>query len=222
MNDRTEVKHGLTRDLAAERSRREILQIATNEFALHGLAGARVQAIAEQMRTSKGMIYYYFGNKEGLYLAVLENVYASIREAEDNAHLDPSMPADTMLQAYIELTFDYHDHFPVFSRIISMENIHNARFLKRSAKIKLENLPVLATLQRIIDRGISSKIFRPDVSATELHYMISALCVYRVSNRSTFGAIFDVDFEDPDVRCQQRRLAVDAILGMLRRDRSGG
>ncbi|WP_409241951.1 TetR/AcrR family transcriptional regulator, partial [Caballeronia sp. INML3] len=107
--------------MAAVRTRAEILQIATEEFALHGYTGARVDAIAERMRVSKAMIYYYFTNKDGLYLAVLEHVYSLIRDAEEATRLDQESPAEQLLSRYIENTFEFHENNQVFSRIISIE-----------------------------------------------------------------------------------------------------
>ncbi len=211
----TERKKVNQRDLAADRTKSEILAVATEEFATNGFTGARVDAIAERIRTSKAMIYYYFGSKDGLYIAVMENVYSSIREAEENIQLDHDGPARQTLRTYIESTFEYHERFPMFSRIISIENINNAAFLKMSQSIKAKNRPVLQTLERILERGIAEGSFRPDITPLDLHYLISALCIYRVSNRQTFGTIFDVDFADEAVRDRQRELAVQGVLLLL-------
>ncbi|MGF6768144.1 AcrR family transcriptional regulator [Paraburkholderia sp. GAS199] len=208
-------KRANQRDLAAERTRAEILQIAVDEFASHGYTGARVDAIAERMRTSKGMIYYYFTNKEGLYTAVLEHVYSLIRDAEEATRIDLDTPAEDLLRAYIENTFEFHERNLVFSRIISIENIHNADFLKRSPTIKATNRPVLDTLKNILERGVEAGTFRGDVTPVELHYLISALCIYRVSNRQTFGTLFDVDFASKKTRARQKTIAVEAVMKLL-------
>jgi AcrR family transcriptional regulator len=210
-----EPKRTNQRDLAAVRTRSEILQIATEEFALHGYTGARVDAIAERMRVSKAMIYYYFTNKDGLYLAVLEHVYSLIRDAEEATRLDYESPAEQLLSRYIENTFEFHENNQVFSRIISIENIHNAAFLKKSPTIKATNRPVLETLTSILHRGIAAGTFRRDIGAVDLHYLISALCIYRVSNRHTFGTLFDVDFAKKSTRKKQRMLAVESVLTLL-------
>jgi AcrR family transcriptional regulator len=208
-------KRANQRDLAAERTRAEILQIATEEFALHGYTGARVDAIAERMRVSKAMIYYYFTNKDGLYLAVLEHIYALIRDAEETTRLDHDSPPEQVLSKYIENTFDFHENNQVFSRIIAIENIHNAAFLKKSPTIKATNRPVLETLKSILDRGVAEGTFRKDVSPVDLHYMISALCIYRLSNRQTFGTLFDYDFASKTTRKKQRMIAVESVLALL-------
>ncbi len=75
-----------------ERTKKEILEVATEEFAKSGFAGARVDEIASRTRTTKRMIYYYFGSKERLYIAVLEKAYEDIRVTEQNVdveNLDP-------------------------------------------------------------------------------------------------------------------------------------
>ena len=203
------------RDLSAERTRQEIIGVATEEFATHGLTGARVDEIARRTRTSKAMLYYYFGSKNGLYLAVMEDVYASIRKAEEAAHIDHGATAAQMLRAYVENTFDYHAEFPLFARMISIENIHNARFLKQSQQVKEMNRPLLETIKTILDRGVAEGAFRKDVKPLELHYVISSLCIFRISNGQTFGAIFDVDLASPAIQKRQRKLVTETVLGLV-------
>jgi AcrR family transcriptional regulator len=210
-----ELKKENLRDISAERTKQDIIQVATEEIATHGLTGARVDEIAKRTSTSKAMIYYYFGSKNGLYLAVMDNIYANIRKAEESAHIAPDAPASSMLRAYVENTFDYHAEYPLFARMISIENIHNASFLKQSIKIKDMNRPLLLTIKSILDRGIAEGTFRKDVKPLELHYVISALCIFRISNGQTFGAIFDVDLHSAPWRKRQRKLVVEAVLGVV-------
>jgi AcrR family transcriptional regulator len=198
----------------AEQTRAEILQIAADEFAEHGFAGARVDRIAAQMRTTKRMIYYYFGSKEDLCLAVLERAYAAIRRAEqeiDVDHLDPI----SAIRRLAELTFDHHEANPSFLRLVSIENIHRAEHLRRSSQIANLNVPVIDLIARILDRGYASGAFVRKVDAIDLHMMISAFCVFRVSNQHTFGVLFDRDLTSPDLRDRYRKMLADMVVSYL-------
>jgi AcrR family transcriptional regulator len=198
----------------AEQTRAEILQIAADEFAEHGFAGARVDRIAAQMRTTKRMIYYYFGSKEDLYLAVLERAYAAIRRAEqeiDVDHLDPI----SAIRRLAELTFDHHEANPSFLRLVSIENIHRAEHLRRSSQIANLNVPAIDLIARILDRGYASGAFVRKVDAIDLHMMISAFCVFRVSNQHTFGVLFDRDLTSPDLRDRYRKMLADMVVSYL-------
>jgi AcrR family transcriptional regulator len=198
----------------AEQTRAEILQIAADEFAEHGFAGARVDRIAAQMRTTKRMIYYYFGSKEDLYLAVLERAYAAIRRAEqeiDVDHLDPT----AAIRRLAELTFDHHEANPSFLRLVSIENIHRAEHLRRSSQIANLNVPAIDLIARILERGYASGVFVRRVDAIDLHMMISAFCVFRVSNQHTFGVLFDRDLTSPDLRDRYRRMLADMVVSYL-------
>jgi len=201
-----------TRD--AERTRAEIIDVATREFADKGYAGARVDEIAAKMSTTKRMIYYYFGNKEQLYIEVLEHAYAGIRAIEqklDVAHLDP---VDAMRQL-AELTFDHHESHPDFIRLVSIENIHRAEHIARSTVLSGLADPALDVLARILHRGHATGVFRGDVDPLDIHMVISSFCVFRIANRHTWGAIFKRDMLDPRWRAQHRRLLGDLVLDYL-------
>lgn len=198
----------------ADRTRAEILAVATREFADKGFDGARVDEIAAKMSTTKRMLYYYFGGKEQLYIAVLDRAYAQIRalEAElDVEHLDP---VDAIRQL-AELTFDHHESHPDFIRLVSIENIHRAEHIARSATLPGLANPALDVLARILSRGRASGVFRPDADPLDVHMMISAFCVFRTANRHTFNAIFQRDMLDPARREHYRAMLVELVLGYL-------
>ena len=198
----------------AAKTRNQILQIAAKEFADQGYAGARVDQIAARTRTTKRMIYYYFGGKEQLYVAVLEQAYAAIRQAEqeiDVEHLDPT----SAIRRLAQLTFDHHESNPDFIRLVSIENIHRAEHLARSEHLTNFNTPAIELITRILDRGRTSGAFTRDVDAVDLHMMISAFCVFRVANRYTFGAIFDRDLTSPALHDHYRDMLADMVVGYL-------
>jgi AcrR family transcriptional regulator len=201
-----------TRD--ADRTRAEILDVATAVFADQGYSGARVDEIAARTRTTKRMLYYYFGSKEGLYLAVLERAYAGIRELEQQVDVEHLAPAEAMRQL-AEITFDHHEAHPDFIRLVGIENIHRAEHLARSAVLDRLASPALEVLSGILERGRAAGVFRDDVDALDVHMVISAFCVFRIANRHTWKTIFRRDMLDPARRVRYRRLLGDLVLEYL-------
>lgn len=193
----------------------DIIEVATREFAENGLDGARVDEIAEKTRTSKRMIYYYFESKEGLYQAVLEKVYSDIRAREAGLRLEMLAPEEA-LRTLVESTVDYDDAHPHLFRLVSIENINYARFVKRSKTIRTMNESAIKGVADILRRGYRDGVFQTKVDPTDLHMMISALSYFRVANRHTFGLIFGVDFDDPATRRRQRKLIGDAIIRLVK------
>jgi len=201
-----------TRDPA--RTRAEILDVARREFARNGYAGARVDEIAALTRTTKRMIYYYFGGKQDLYIAVLEQVYAEVRAAEatiDVAHLAPAQAIRTLA----ELTFDHHEAHPDFIKLVSIENIHRAEYLRRSEALANLGAPVIDLISRILAAGRASGEFTADADALDVHMLISAFCVFRIANQHTFGALFDRDLTAAEHRARHRKMVGDLIVAYL-------
>jgi AcrR family transcriptional regulator len=198
------------------RTRNEILEVATREFVERGYAGARVDDIAARTSTTKRMIYYYFGGKERLYIAVLERAYAAIRSAEQDVdvdHLDPT----AAIRRLAELTFDHHESHPDFIRLVSIENIHHAEHMAKSTRLANLNTPAIDLIAGILERGRAEGAFRREVDAVDLHMMISAFCVFRVANRHTFGTIFGRDLTDPALRDRYRQMLGDMVVDYLSR-----
>jgi AcrR family transcriptional regulator len=200
----------------AEDARFNILEVAAQEFADKGLAGARVDEIAEKINSSKRMIYYYFGGKEQLYRAVLEQAYAKIRARESAANY-ATMNAEEALRQYVGHTFDYHAEHPEFVRLVMNENIHYGAHIGAVPGIKERNHSVIATLQDIIDKGVKERRFRKGIDPVELHMLVSALCFYNVSNRYTFAANFGVDMGLPKVAKRRREVVIETILRFCRK-----
>lgn len=199
------------RTRAPEQTRREILEAAIAEFSEKGYAGGRVDDIAARTRTTKRMIYYYFGGKEQLYAAVLERMYGGMRDAEAALRLDALPPMDA-LRRLVEVTFDHHAAHPEFVRLVSVENIHEARNVAASPTIRARNAAVIGTLQALLARGEKEGVFREGLDALDLHMLISSFCFYRVSNRHTLAAIFGRDLLAPATRDAHRRMITEAVL----------
>jgi len=204
-----------------ERTRRDILDVATEEFAAAGFSGARVDVIAERTRTSKRMIYYYFGSKEGLYLATLEKVYGELRAAE--MRLDPAHDCPiAALRHLIELTFDYQDAHPEFVRLVNAENVNHGRYIEQSQAIRSVNVSIIDVLAAILRRGQELGLFRPGLDPVDVHMLISAFCFFRVSNRHTFGTVFQRNLAAPELRQRHRAMISEVILGWLTRTDDAG
>ncbi|MDX0772566.1 TetR family transcriptional regulator [Sinorhizobium medicae] len=197
-----------------QKTKEDILNIATEEFSAFGLSGARVDAIAEKTRTSKRMIYYYFGSKEGLYLAVLEKAYRKIRSLEADLELADLPPVEA-LRTLIASTFDHDEKNPDFVRLVSIENIHHASHMKQSSEIGELNLSIVRTIDEILDRGRREGVFRRDIDAIDLHMLISAFCFFRVSNRYTFGTIFHRELSEPNLYNRHKQMIADAVTAYV-------
>jgi AcrR family transcriptional regulator len=197
-----------------EAVKREILDVATQEFARKGLSGARVDEIAARTSTAKRMIYYYFGDKEGLYQAVLEAAYGHIRELERALDLAALPPAEALAEL-VRASFDHHADHPEFVRLVMVENIHDARHLKASA-IGAVNSSAIAVLSDIHARGVAEGVFRPGLAPLDIHLTISALSFYNVSNRATILEGFGHDMAAPEARAARREAVVEAVLRYVR------
>jgi AcrR family transcriptional regulator len=192
-------------------TRQDIVAVATREFAEHGLAGARIDEIAAKTRSSKRMIYYYFGDKDGLYLKVLEAAYAEVRAVEGAVELDDLPPAQA-LRRLVEVTFDHHNTHEDFIRLVMIENIHRGDFLARSRAIQELNVAAIGKVERLYRRGVKAGAFRPGLDPIDLHWQISALCFFNVSNRATFSSIFKRDLAAAASLASLREGVVDMIL----------
>ncbi|MCM2293120.1 TetR family transcriptional regulator [Allorhizobium sp. BGMRC 0089] len=191
--------------------RRDILSVAMEEFSENGLSGARIDEIAARTRTSKRMIYYYFGDKEGLYQHVLEQAYAHVREGESELDLEGLDPV-TALDRLTQFTFDHHRKNPAFIRMVMIENIHKGRYINQSAIIRQLNRPVIEALQSVLLRGREHGCFRPDIEALELHWHISALSFFNVSNQASFSFIFGNSLFEPEGQQTLSRHVADMVL----------
>ncbi|OOO29752.1 TetR family transcriptional regulator [Agrobacterium sp. YIC 4121] len=169
--------------------RRDILSVAMEEFSQNGLSGARIDEIAARTRTSKRMIYYYFTDKESLYQHVLEEAYAKVRGGESDLGLDDLEPV-AALEKLCRFTFDHHRRNPAFIRMVMIENIHHGRHMQSSGTIRELNRTAIEALESVLVRGQQSGIFRQGIDALELHWQISALSFFNVSNVATFSFIF--------------------------------
>ena len=179
-----------------EATRRRVLDAAKGEFARLGFAGARVAAIAARARINKQLLYHYFGNKEGLYLAVLERAYGDIRESESRLDVEHLAPLDA-LKTMVEFTWNYYLDHPEFLALVSNENLHKAAHMRRSEVIGRIHAPFRARLASILTRGVRAGVFRRGVDADQLNLTIAAIGYYYLTNRHTNSIIYETDLMAP-------------------------
>ena len=198
----------------ADRTRAEILAVATAEFAERGYDGARVDEIAARTRTTKRMIYYYFGGKKQLYIEALEQAYARIRAAELQVNVDHLDPV-AAVRRLAEITFDHHEANPDFIRLVSIENIHRGEHIAQLPRLVELNTTAVQRLGTLLERGRAQGVFHAGADAVDVHAMISSFCFFRVANQHTFGTIFGRNLVDPGRREHYRRMLGDMVVAYL-------
>jgi AcrR family transcriptional regulator len=206
-----------TRTNDPERTKANILEVAAAEFGEKGLAGARIDEIAALTKTSKRMIYYYFGNKEGLYLAVLEESYKKVRDIEAELHLQDLEP-EQALRRLVAFTFDHHLSHENYIRLVMSENINRGQYIAQSKNIQELNVPAIAAIRHLYQRGVKTRVFRPGLDAVDIHASISALSFFNVSNRHTFGVIFKLDTRSPAYVAHRRDSVIEMVARFMRAD----
>ncbi|MGA7488324.1 MAG: TetR family transcriptional regulator [Xanthobacteraceae bacterium] len=198
-----------------DRTREAILAAAQREFAAKGLSGGRVDAIARRARANKRMIYHYFGNKDGLYLAALERVYADLRGTERTLDLGHLAPA-AAIRRLVEFTFDYSRRHPELISLINNENLHGARHLRKSKKVRGLHSPFVAMIGDILRRGVAQGVFRRGLDPIDLYITIAAVGYFYLSNNRTLSAIFGRDLGSAAACRRRKRHNVDVILHAIR------
>jgi TetR/AcrR family transcriptional regulator len=201
------------RDPAA--TRRKLLAAARRAFALHGLAGARVDEIAARAGVNKQLVYHYFGDKDALYLAVLEGVYKEIREQEHKLNLEGLPPKDAV-KRLIEASFDHLATHPEFIMLLNDENRGGARHVRSSSRLEAMHSPLVSMVSRILRDGERAGIFRKGVNALQLYISIAGLSYFFFSNTATLSAIFGKDLSSRTARLDRRKHVVDLVLHSLR------
>ncbi len=201
----------------ADRSQRDILDAARDEFALHGLGGARMDRIAERASVNKRLIYYYFESKESLFLAVLERAYESIRGEEQQLELTQIEPTEA-IRRLIAFTWDYYLAHPEFLTLLNSENLHRARHLKQSSKIPAMHSPLVQTLADVLERGHKSGVFRAGVDPVQLYISIAGLSYFYLGNNHTLSTIFKRSLLGQKAKIERLSHMTELVLGYLVRD----
>ncbi|MBT3536704.1 MAG: TetR family transcriptional regulator [Rhodospirillaceae bacterium] len=198
-----------------EAARQRILAAALAEFSEKGLGGARVDVIAKRAGANKRMLYHYFGNKDDLFLAVLELAYGEIRDAERALNLDDLSPVEGM-RKLVAFTFDYFVTAPYFINLLNSENLHGARHLRRSKAILDMHGPVIGLITDLLRRGAAEGVFRDDADPIEVFITNASVGYFYFSNIHTLSTIFDRDLTTDEEVAARRAHVIDVVLGYLR------
>lgn len=197
-----------------ELNRASLLAAATREFASRGFQGARLEVIAQEVAITRAMIYYYFGGREGLYLAALEDVYRHIRASEAQVDLQGLGPVEAMRKLTC-FRIDYYVENPLMVAMVSIENQLEAGYIKSSKEIGALAGSSLEPLATVLKQGQKSGVFRKGIDVIELHQVMVSLGMFNVSHRHTFGAVFRRELDSPDRLVRTRELACEVVLGFL-------
>ncbi len=217
MTDEQAIQASVNRSRDSDRSQQAILQAASDEFAQHGLGGARVERIAERAGLDKRLIYYYFSSKDRLFQAVLEETYKRIRSAESALQLADLDPVEAV-RRLTEFTWKYHVEHPEFVTLLNSANLHGARHLQESAQIREMNSPLIELLTGILERGRAAGVFRGGVDPVQLYISIASLAFFYVSNNATLSTIFGRNLMTPKALNERLSHVLDVVLGYLIRE----
>ena len=200
-------------------TRENILRAAIDLFAKSGFAGARIEKISKAARSTDRMIYYYFGSKEGLFVAVLETIYKELGDAEAALDLSGLNP-DESLRAIIRFTWNHYRTHPEMLTLLNNENLHQGKHVARSKHVKELSFPLLAILTEVLTRGVKEKVFRPDITPNDLYIAMCALGYFYLSNRFTMSAFLGTDLMAPTALANWQEVMEDVLLSFVQRGTS--
>jgi AcrR family transcriptional regulator len=199
-----------------DRTAQAILAAAKAEFAEKGIGGARVDAIAERAGINKRMLYHYFGDKLGLYLAVLDEAYAAIRSAELELNLDRADPEEG-IRTLARFTWRYFLDNPEFLSLLATENLHRAENLRRSARIPRIHSSFMGLLKSVLDKGAEQGRFKPGLDPVDVYLTIASMGAFYLLNRHTLSTVFGRDLMDPGHLERWGDHLVEVVLSFVRR-----
>ena len=203
------------RALAAQATRDSILRAATKVFAKHGFAGGRIEQISKAAKSYDRMIYYYFGSKEGLFVAVLEEMYRRFNDAESKLALDAVAPVDALC-AVIRFMWAHYQRHPEFITLLNTENLHRGKHIAKSLRAREYSAPAVSVLGEVLARGVRQKLFRADVAARDVYLMIASMGYFYLSNRFTLSAFLGEQLDSADALAHWEAFLIDAVLRTVR------
>jgi len=197
-----------------DNTKQVILDAARVEFSKAGLAGARVDKIAETSGANKRMIYHYFGGKEQLFAAVVEDAYMNIRGQEQELGLRDLSPSEA-IKKLVEFTWEYYLENPEFITLVNSENLHQAKHILGNRQLRKLQKAYVETVEEILQRGVATGEFREGIDAVQLCISIAAVCFYYLNNRHTGGVLFGFNFMSKDALATRRKFNAETIMGMV-------
>jgi len=210
------VKRPGVRELAAQATRESILKAAIKVFAKSGFAGGRVEKISKAAKSFDRMIYYYFGSKEGLFIAALEEIYRRFCEAEAKVDLDLEQPVES-LRTVVLFTWNYYQKHPEFITLLNSENLHRGRHISKSMRAREYSSAAISILDQVLKSGIAKGVFRADVQARDVYLTIASLCYFYLSNRFTLSAFLGQELEAAPALSHWESFVTDAVLRVVAR-----
>jgi AcrR family transcriptional regulator len=201
-----------TRDPEATRAR--ILAAAKAEFARKGLGGARVDDIAARAKANKRMLYHYFGNKEELFRITLEDAYGDFRAAEARLEIEKDDPI-TAIKRLVSFTWQYYLDNPEFITLVNSENLHKARHIRNSKRMREMSRPFVGRMRDLLSRGATAGLFRNDLDPVQVNITIAATGYYYLTNRFTGSIIFERDLMSEKALAQRVDFNTRTILRMV-------
>ena len=204
-----------TRVRDADATKARILEAAKAEFARLGLGGARVDEIADRAKANKRMIYHYFGSKEELFRVVLEEAYLDIRNAEQELALAHLSPREALIKL-VRFTWNYYLENPEFITLVNSENLHRARHLKESERLRVASRRFVDMMRDILDRGVAEGVFRPGIDPVQLNITIAAIGYYYLTNRFTGSILFERDFMTEEALEERLDFNIDTIMRLIK------
>jgi AcrR family transcriptional regulator len=192
-------------------TRDNILRAATKVFARYGYEGGSVEKISQAAKSYDRMIYYYFGNKEGLFIEVLEDMYRRMNEAELKLVLDLDKPVDS-LKDVIKFVATYYSKNPEFITLLNTENLHRGKHIVKSDRAREYSSPAIAIIRQLLDSGARQGVFRPDVVARDVYLLIAATGYFYVSNTHTLSAFLGEDLKAPEAISHWQYFITTSVL----------
>lgn len=216
----TENKNGASRSRSREdtrgaATRRILLTAARAAFAERGLEGARVDDIARRAGVNKQLVYHYFGSKEALYAAVLDEAYQEIRQREQQLDLS-NFPAEQAIRILVEFSFDYLAQNPDFVSLVADENVHAGRHVSGDGKAVRINRPIIDLLDATLERGVEEGVFRRGLDPFHVYLSIAGASFFYFSNKHTLGRIFGRTMDSDAAIAERRAHLVDFMLNAIR------
>ena len=200
----------LVRAAAAQATREAILRAAIKVFAKHGYDGGRVEQISKAAKSYDRMIYYYFGSKEGLFIAVIEEMYRRFNDAEAKLVLDTQRPVEA-LTAVVRFMWGYYQKNPEFITLLNTENLHRGKHIGKSLRAREYSSPAISVIASVLRSGAQQGLFRSDISARDLYLMIAAMGYFYLSNRFTLSSFLGENLDAPEALAHWEGFIIDAV-----------
>ncbi len=197
-----------------DKTKIRIMAAATAEFAKMGLGGARVDVIAARAKVQKRMMYHYFGNKETLYRTVLEEAYSKFRAAEAALEIDNDPPLQA-LKRLMEFTWNYYLENPEFISLVSTENLHKAKYLKKSPRLELLNKDFVKRMELLLSRGVKAGVFRPHLDAVQVLIALAGLAYHYLTNQHTGEIVYGRSLMTIEARQARLSFNIEVITHAL-------